>query len=83
MADAYRHHHAVKIVLVPVPCGGSPAPLRPAKPLPFRRDPQTHWRPATRQPSKAAATLALVRRMVEQEAAVREMMLPRPPGLGA
>ena len=65
----------VQIILVPV--GGSNEPVRPVKPLPYRHQRRDAWRPATRPPSKGAATVRLLRGMVEQEAAVREMLRPQ------
>ena len=62
----------VQIILVPV--GGSNEPVRPVKPLPYRH--QRRDAP-TRPPSKGAATVRLLRGMVEQEAAVREMLRPQ------
>jgi hypothetical protein len=76
MSDA-RHPRDVQIVLVPVPVGGSNEPIRQVKPRypqQQRRDP---WRPQRAIPSKAQASVSLLRRMVEQEAAVREMLRPQ------
>ena len=75
----YRHPRDVQIVLVPVPVAGCPEPHRVVKPCRYpvqRRDP---WRPATRPPSKAAATVNLLRRIVENDAAARSMLKPQPP----
>jgi hypothetical protein len=50
--------------------------LRPVKPRPYERNPPTHWRPAqaipNRKATKAAAALALMRRIIAQEAASSE-----------
>jgi hypothetical protein len=74
-----RHHRDVQIVLLPYPAAGSPKSLREVKPLPFQRNQREHWRPATRPPSKAAASVSLLRRIVENEAAARSMLRPQPP----
>ena len=74
-----RYPRDVQIVLVPVPVAGCPEPHRQVKPgkYPLRR--REAWRPATRPPSKAAASVSLLRRIVENEAAARSVMRPQSP----
>jgi hypothetical protein len=79
MSENYRHHHAVKVIIIPVPSAGSPAPLRPAKPIYPKRDSPTHWRRQRAIPSKAAATANLLRQIAQNEASARSMMRPQPP----
>lgn len=74
MSDNVRRE--IILVPYPVPVGGSNKMLREVKPLPFQRNQPTHWRPAN-CPPKTNATVSLLRRMVEQEAAVRRMMQPQ------
>ena len=59
MADA-RHHHAVQVVLVPVTVGGSPQPLKWAKPSKYPVQHREAWRPRTKAPSKAEALRRLL-----------------------
>jgi hypothetical protein len=77
-----RHHHAVRVVLVPSPVGGSPEPLKRGKPPAYPVTQRQPWRPAQRPPTKAAATLALMHRIVEQEAALGQLLRPCPPRAG-
>ena len=73
------HRTRREIIFVPYPVPTAGADWRKeVKPLPFRRNQPTHWRPANRPPSKAQASVNLLRRMVEQEAAVRQMLRPQP-----
>jgi hypothetical protein len=76
----YRHHRAGSngpvVVFVEVPVAGSNKTLREVKPLPFQRNPPTHWRPATRPPSKAAASVRLLDSFMRQDQIVREMLKP-------
>ena len=76
MTDA-RHHRAVQVVLVPVPVAGADwrKQVKPGKYPTQRRE---TWRPATRPPSKAAASVNLLRQIVENEAVVRQMLRPQP-----
>ena len=67
----------VQIVFVEVPVAGCPEPHRQVKPGRYPHQRRDSWRPATRPPSKAQASVNLLRRMVEQEAAVRRMMQPQ------
>jgi hypothetical protein len=67
-----------EIILVPVPVAGSPEPFRKTRPAPYPQQQRQHWRPANRPPSKAHASASLLRRIVENEAAVRRMLHPRP-----
>ena len=71
-------HRDVQVILVPVPVGGSNEPHRQVKPGKYPLQRREAWRPATRPPSKAAASARLLRGIVEQEAAVREMLRPQP-----
>jgi hypothetical protein len=77
--DLYRQHKAVQVVLVPVPCGGSPEPFRQVKPHYPVQQRREHWRPATRPPSRADATMRLLRDIAANEAAARAMLRPQPP----
>jgi hypothetical protein len=75
----YRHHRAsrdVQVIIVPVPCGGSPEPLRQAKPGPYPRQERGYWRPADKPPrlSKAGASKRLFDAINRQEQAVRAFM---------
>jgi hypothetical protein len=72
MPDA-RHH----VVFVAVPVAGSPEPLRQSKPGPYPVNQRSHWRPATRPPSrlsKAEALKRLLDTINRQEQAVRGFM---------
>jgi hypothetical protein len=69
-------HRAVQIVFVEVPSAGSPKSLREVKPLPFQRNPPTHWRPQRTIPSKAAASKRLLDNFLRQDQIVREFMRP-------
>jgi hypothetical protein len=71
-------HRAVQIVFVETPSAGCPEPHRHVKPGQYKRNPPTHWNPRTKPPSKAAASASLLRRIVENEAMVRQMLRPRP-----
>jgi hypothetical protein len=74
MADA-RHHHAVQVVLVPMPVGGSPQPLKCSKyPVQHREA----WRPRTKAPSKAEALRKLLDAINRNDETAREMLTPRP-----
>ena len=73
-----RHHRVSReIIFVPVPVAGSPAPLNQAKPPRYPATQRQAWRPATRPPSKAAATVNLLRQIAANEMAVREMLTPQ------
>ena len=75
MAHA-RHHHAVQIVLVPVPVGGSPQPLKWAKPSEYPVQHREAWRPRTKPPSKAEALRRLLDGINRNDAAARSMLTP-------
>jgi hypothetical protein len=82
MSDA-RHHRVsrdVQIVLVPVPCAGSPEPLKWAKPPAYKSTRRAPWQPARAIPSnsKTAATVRLLRQIAENDAAARSMLRPQP-----
>jgi hypothetical protein len=70
---------AIQIVFVEVPVGGSPVPIRRLPPPAYPANQREHWRPQRAIPTKADATANLLRQIVRQEAAVREMMTPRHP----
>ena len=54
MAEAYRHHRATpQVIIVPVPCGGSPEPVRNVKPGKYPHDKREPWRPQRAIPNKA------------------------------
>ena len=74
-----RRHHRVsrEIIFVPVPVAGSPEPLRQAKPGKYPSTQRQAWRPATRPPNKAAATVNLLRQIAANELAAREMLTPQ------
>ena len=84
MVENFRRHRAsrdVQVIIVPVPCGGSPAPLRHAKPSPYPRQERGYWRPARSIPSKqrrAERIAKLMRELAEREADARSMLTPRP-----
>ena len=70
----YRHHRAsrdVQVIIVPVPCGGSPEPLRQAKPGPYPRQERGYWRPADKPPrlSKAEALKRLLDEFADSDEA--------------
>jgi hypothetical protein len=70
VVENFRHHRAsrdVQVIIVPVPCGGSPEPLRHQ---------WSPWRPADKPPrlSKAEASKRLFDAINQQEQAVREFM---------
>ena len=73
-----RHHRAGReIVLVPVVIGSpEPFPHRPPPKYPHRQ--REAWRPAHAIPSKASATVRLLRQIAENDAAARSMLTPRP-----
>jgi hypothetical protein len=74
--DARHHRVSREIIFVPVPFeGGSPKTMREVKrSRPYPSNQRQPWRRATRPPSKAAATVNLVRRIAEHESAVRDFM---------
>ena len=81
MSD-YRHHTACRdrIIFVPieVPAAGSPKSLREVKPSrPYPSNQRQPWRPASRPPSKAAASVELLRRIAGQDELVRQFMQER------
>jgi hypothetical protein len=82
MVDA-RHHKAGRdgpiVVLVPIPVGGSPEPFRQVKPRYPVQQRREHWRPQRAIPSKAAASVNLLRQIIESDAAARSMLRPRSP----
>ena len=77
MAHA-RHHHAVQVVLVPVPVRGSPQPLKWAKPSKYPVQHREAWRPRTKAPSTAEALRRLLDAINRSDEAAREMLTPRP-----
>jgi hypothetical protein len=86
MVENFRHHRAsrdVQVIIVPVPCGGSPAPTRRGKPGPYPRQERSYWRPADKPPrlSKAEALKRLLDEFRRQDEIVREMMTPSLAGL--
>jgi len=70
----FRHHHAVQIVFVETPAAGSPKTLREVKPGRYPSNRRESWRPATRPPSKAAASVSLLRRIAVQNAEISEFL---------
>jgi hypothetical protein len=70
----FRHHvaHPV-VVLVPFE-SGSPKSAREVKPREYPAQRREHWRPATRPPSKAAATKRLIDSIVKQDQDIRAFM---------
>jgi hypothetical protein len=84
MVENFRHHRAsrdVQVIIVPVPCGGSPAPLKWAKPSKYPVQHREAWRPARSIPSKqrrAERIVKLMRELAEREADARSMLTPRP-----
>jgi hypothetical protein len=84
MVENFRHHRAsrdVQVTIVPVPCGGSPAPLHRGKPSPYPRQGRSYWRPQTRPPWKqrqAERIVKIMRELAEREADARSMLTPRP-----
>jgi hypothetical protein len=53
MVENFRHHRAsrdVQVIIVPVPCGGSPEPLRRQPPSAYKRNQWSPWRPADKPP---------------------------------
>ena len=73
-----RHHHAVQVVLVPVTVGGSPQPLKWAKPSKYPVQHREAWRPRTKAPCKAEALRRLLDAINRNDEAAREMLTPRP-----
>jgi hypothetical protein len=80
----HRHHRAsrdVQVIIVPVPCGGSPEPLHRGKPGPYPRQEREAWRPPRSIPSKqrqAERVVKLMRELAKREADARSMLIPRP-----
>jgi hypothetical protein len=79
VVENFRHHRAsrdVQVIIVPVPCGGSPEPLRRQPPPAYKRNQWSPWRPADKPPrlSKAEASKRLFDAINQQEQAVREFM---------
>jgi hypothetical protein len=73
-----RHHRVSReIIFVPVPVAGSPAPLNQAKPPRYPSTQRQAWRPQRSIPSKANATVNLLRQIAANEMAVREMLTPQ------
>lgn len=84
----HRHHRAtrdVQVIIVPVPVGGSPAPLHRGKPPRCPSTQRQPWRPADKPPrlSKAEALKRLLEEFKRQDEIVREMMTPSSAGLKA
>jgi hypothetical protein len=63
--------HSTAVILVEVPAAGSPKTARDMKPPAYPRQGREAWKPRTKPPSKAEATVQLVRRFAEQESSVR------------
>jgi hypothetical protein len=56
-----RHHHAhCDVVFVAVPVAGSPEPLRRQPPPAYPVNQRSHWRPATRPPSRQSKAKRLI-----------------------
>jgi len=76
----FRHHRAVRdvqVVLVPVPVGGSPEPLRTVKPGKYPQQGRAPWRPATTPPSnrsKGEAAKRLLDAIARSDEAARAFM---------
>ena len=77
MSD-HRTRREIILVPYPVPSAGSNEPVRPVKPLPYRHQRREAWRPAFRPP-KTNAAVSLLRGIVQQEAALRQLLKPQPP----
>jgi hypothetical protein len=84
MVENFRHHRAsrdVQVIIVPVPCGGSPAPLRRGKPPRYPSNHWSPWRPQRSIPSKqrqAERIVKIMRELAKREADARSMLTPRP-----
>jgi hypothetical protein len=80
--DSYRHHVATRpvVVFVPVPCGGSPEPLRRKPPPAYKRNQWSPWRPQRSIPTnrKAAARrmIELLRELDRRAEDARQMLRP-------
>ena len=81
MSDTtYRHHRAhaggpeTRIVFVEVPVAGSPKSVKGVKPGSYPHQRREAWRPRTKPPTKAERTVNFLRRIAEQESAVRDFM---------
>jgi hypothetical protein len=66
-------------VFIPVPCAGSPAPLKQGRPPAYPSTQREPWRPRTKPPTKGEASLRLMREIAANEQAVRSMLRPRLP----
>ena len=78
----HRHHRAsrdVQVIIVPVPCGGSPEPLRHAKPGLYPR--QGRGYVASQRPVRRIKGAEALKRLLDefrrQDRIVSEMMQPR------
>lgn len=71
-----RHHVARPAVVLILPEAGSPKTVRTVKPRYPSQTPREHWGGPPRRISKAEALQRLLRRITEQNEAVREMMRP-------
>ena len=79
MVENFRHHRAsrdVQVIIVPVPCGGSPEPLGRQPPPAYKRNQWSPWRPRRYIPSKRI--VKLMRELAKREADARSMLIPRP-----
>jgi hypothetical protein len=78
MADCRHHVARPVVVLVPVPCGGSPQPIRTVKPGKYPSTQRAPWRPQRSIPTngKAAATKRLLDAINRNDAAARAMLTP-------
>jgi hypothetical protein len=76
MSEA-RHHHAHReIIIVPVPCGGSPETIRQTKPGRYPRNQREPWNGPPRRISKAESLARFLDNIRRQDQVVREMMRP-------
>ena len=80
MSESYRHHRAhaggpsnTVVVFVPIE-GGSPKEANRGRPAPYPSNRREPWRPATRPPSKAAATVRLLNAIARQDMEIAEFM---------
>ena len=69
-----RHHHAMRVVLVPIPVGGSPETFGQVKPPAYPHQRREYWRPRTRPPSKVERVIEFMRRVQKQDNEVRAFM---------
>jgi hypothetical protein len=83
----HRHHRAsrdVQVIIVPVPCGGSPAPLHRGPPPAYPRQERAPWKPQRFIPAKqrkAEAIVKIMRELDRRAEDARQMLTPSPAGL--